>query len=61
MTEYGDEDISKIQLSGEEPPWDPSTEEYSECETSMLNHQHQIVLSAKTSVCQCSYLELISL
>ena len=33
ITEYEDEDIPKIHLIVEEPPWDPSTSEYSEQET----------------------------
>ena len=32
------EDIPKINVTAEEPPWDPSTSEYSERETRMLNH-----------------------
>ena len=30
ITEYEDEEIPKIHLTMEEPPWDPSTSEYSE-------------------------------
>ena len=42
ITEYEDEDIPKIHLTAEEPPWDPSTSEYSEQETQMLDHWGQI-------------------
>ena len=42
FAEYENEDIPKIHLSAEEPPWDPSTVEYSERETWMLDHQGQI-------------------
>ena len=42
VAEYEDEDIPKIHLTAEEPPWDPSTSEYSERETQMLDHQGQI-------------------
>ena len=31
-----------IHLTAEEPPWDPSTNKYSERETKMLGHQGQI-------------------
>ena len=33
-----DELITKIYLTAEEPPWDPSTSEYSQRETQMLDH-----------------------
>ena len=36
------EDIPKIYLTAEELPWDPSTIEYSEQETQMLDHRGQI-------------------
>ena len=38
IAEYENEDILKIHLTTEEPPWDPSTSEYSERETQMLDH-----------------------
>ena len=38
ITEYENDDIPKIQLTAEEPPWDPSNDEYSERETQMTNH-----------------------
>ena len=38
IAEYEDEDIPKIHLTVEEPSWDPSTSEYSEQETRMLDH-----------------------
>ena len=44
--EYENEDIPKIHLTAEEPPWDPSTNEYSERETQMLDHQGQISIPA---------------
>ena len=33
ISDYEDEDIPKIHLTAEEPPWDPSTSKYSERET----------------------------
>ena len=39
--EYENEDIPKIHFTAEEPPWDPSTNEYSDREACMLNHQGQ--------------------
>ena len=42
VAEYENEDIPKIHLTAEEPPWDPLTSEYSERETQMLDHQGQI-------------------
>ena len=44
--EYENKEIPKIQLTGKEPSWDPSTEEYSECETRISDHQDQIILPA---------------
>ena len=38
IAEYEDEKIPKIHLIVEEAPWDPSTSEYSEQETGMLDH-----------------------
>ena len=43
---YENEDIPKIHLTAEEPSWDPSTNEYSERETHMLDHQGQINIPA---------------
>ena len=40
------DDVSKIHLTAEEPPWDLSTSEYSERETRMLDYQGQISISA---------------
>ena len=45
VTEYENDDIPKIYLTAEEPP-DPSTNEYSERETQMINHQGQISILA---------------
>ena len=42
IAEYENEDIPMIHLTVEELPWDSSTNEYSERETHMLNHQGQI-------------------
>ena len=42
IAEYENEDIPKIHLTTEEPPWDPSTNEYSESKACMLNHIGQI-------------------
>ena len=38
VAEYENEDISKIHLTVEEPPWNLSKSEYSERETQILNH-----------------------
>ena len=38
VAEYEDDNIPKIHLTAEEPPWDPLTNEYSERETCMLYH-----------------------
>ena len=46
IAEYGNEGIPQIHLTAEEPPWDPSTEEYSKHETCMLDHQGQISIPA---------------
>ena len=40
--EYENEDTSEIHLTVKEPPWGTSTNEYSERETCMLDHQGQI-------------------
>ena len=45
IAEYEKEEIP-IHLTTEETPWDPSTNEYSERETCMLNHQGQISIPA---------------
>ena len=44
--EYENEYISKIYLTAEKPPRDPSTNEYSERETQMLDYQGQINIHA---------------
>ena len=41
IAEYENEDISNIHLTAMEPPWDSSTDKYSERETCMLDHQGQ--------------------
>ena len=46
VAKYENDDIPKIHLTVEEPPWDPSTGEYSEIETFMLDHQGQISIPA---------------
>ena len=46
ITKYEDEDIPKIHLTAEEPHWDPSTSEYSERETEILDHQGKISIPA---------------
>ena len=46
MAEYENDDIPKIHLTAEVPPWDPVTSEYSERETQMLYHQGQISIPA---------------
>ena len=38
IAEYENEQIPKTPLATEEPPWDPSTKEYSQCETCMYDH-----------------------
>ena len=49
FAEYDNEDISKIHLTVEETPWDPSTSEYSNRETCMLDHQDQINIPARVT------------
>ena len=39
IAEYTSEEIPKILFTVEEPPWDPSTNEYSEQEAQMLDHR----------------------
>ena len=46
VAEYKNDDISKIHHTAEEPPWDPSTNVYSEREIGMINHQGQISIHA---------------
>ena len=46
IAEYENEDIPKIHLISEEPPWDPSKKKYSEQESHMLDHQVQISIPA---------------
>ena len=38
VAKYENDDIPKIHLTVEEPPWHPSTSEHSEGETQMLDH-----------------------
>ena len=38
IVEYENEEVPKIHLTAEEPPWDPSTEEYLEQESCMSDH-----------------------
>ena len=38
VAEYENDDIPKIHLTADEPPWDLSTNEYSERESQILNH-----------------------
>ena len=40
--EYKNEDIPEFLLTAEEPPWEPSTNNYSERENQILDHQGQI-------------------
>ena len=42
VAKYENDDIPMIHLTAEEPPWDPSTNEYSKRETHMIDHQGQI-------------------
>ena len=46
VAEYENEEISKIHLTAEEPPLDPSTNEYSARQTQVLDHQGQISIPA---------------
>ena len=46
IAEYENEDIPKIHLTAEEPPWEPPTNEYSERETQMLDHPGDISIPA---------------
>ena len=46
IADYENVDIPKIHLTAEEPPWDPSMNEYSERETNMLDHQGHISIPA---------------
>ena len=38
IAEYGNEDIPNIHLTVDQTLWDPSTEEYLDHETHMLDH-----------------------
>ena len=38
IAEYENEETPMIDLTSEKPPWDPSTNEYLERETQMLDH-----------------------
>ena len=49
IAEYENKDIPKICLISEEFPWDPSIEEYSECQTCTLDHGDQIIIPAKVA------------
>ena len=46
VKECENDEIPKIHLTAEDPPWDPSTNEYSERETQMLDHQGPISIPA---------------
>ena len=46
IAKYENEDIPEIHLTAEEPPWNQSTNEYSEIETHMFDHQGQISIPA---------------
>ena len=46
IVEYEHDNIPKIHLTVEEPPWDQSTSEYAEQETQMLHHQGQSSIPA---------------
>ena len=46
IAECENEEISKIHQTAEKPLWDPSTNEYSEKKTQMLDHQGQISISS---------------
>ena len=46
VAKYENNDIPKTYLTAEEPPWDPSMNEYSERETNMLDHQGHISIPA---------------
>ena len=64
IAEYENEDIPKIHLTAKEPPWDPSTNEYSEREMnakSLRSDQYPCHSSKGTSICQHSYLILTGL
>ena len=49
IAKYENEDIPKIHLTAEVPPLDPSTNEYSERETHMLDHCSQISIIASAA------------
>ena len=49
IAKYENKDIPKIHLTTEVPPLDPSTNEYSERETHMLDHCSQISILAIAS------------
>ena len=46
VTGYENDDIPKIYLTAEEPPWDLSTSENSEREIHMFEHQGQLSIPA---------------
>ena len=61
IAEYENEGIPKILLTAEEPLSDQSTDEHSERETNITDHQGQIIVPATTAMGQvhkCSYLVL---
>ena len=49
IAKYKNEDIPKIHLTAEEPPWVSSTTECYEREILMLNHQGQINIPASAA------------
>ena len=49
LTEYEYENIPNIHLTSKEPTWDPLTNEYSERETHISDHQGQISIPAKAA------------
>ena len=49
IAECENKEISTIHLTTEKLPWDPSTEEYSERETCILDHKSQISITATST------------
>ena len=49
IAEYENDDITMIHLTLEEPPWDPSTNEYSKRETPVIDHGGQVSIPAKAA------------
>ena len=60
IAEYENEDIPKIHLTAKEPPWDPSTNEYSE-RFNDRSDQYPCNNSKGTSIFQCICLIITSL